>query len=52
MRKLEDGNGWLKKIVVGLALDREMLQDVIHRKLGGRIGSASWSTGCWRTGAR
>lgn len=36
MRRLkahEDENGRLKKIVADLTLDREMLQDVIRRKL-------------------
>ena len=31
LRELEDENGRLKKIVADLALDREMLQDVIKR---------------------
>ena len=44
LRELEDENSRLKKIVADLTLDREMLQDVIKRKLWGRIGSASWST--------
>lgn len=33
LRKLEDENGRLKRIVAELTLDREMLQDVIKRKL-------------------
>jgi len=33
LRDLEDENGRLKKIVADLTLDREMLQDVIRRKL-------------------
>lgn len=33
MRELEDENGRLKKIVADLTRDREMLQDVIRRKL-------------------
>lgn len=33
LRELEDENGRLKRIVVDLTLDREMLQDVIKRKL-------------------
>jgi hypothetical protein len=33
LRQLEDGNGKLKKLVANLSLDREMLQDVIRRKL-------------------
>jgi putative transposase len=33
LRALEDENGRLKKIVADLTLDREMLQDVIRRKL-------------------
>ena len=33
LRQLEEENGELKKIVADLALDKEMLQDVIRRKL-------------------
>ena len=33
MRELEHENARLKKIVADLALDKEMLQDVIKRKL-------------------
>ena len=33
LKQLEDDNARLKKIVADLALDREMLQDVIRRKL-------------------
>jgi len=33
MRELEQENARLKKIVANLALDKEMLQDVIKRKL-------------------
>ena len=33
MKQLEDENSKLKKIVADLSLDREMLQDVIRRKL-------------------
>jgi len=33
LKSLEDENARLKKIVADLALDREMLQDVIRRKL-------------------
>ena len=33
LKQLEDENGRLKRIVADLTLDREMLQDVIRRKL-------------------
>ena len=33
VRELEQENGRLKRIVADLTLDREMLQDVIKRKL-------------------
>ena len=33
LKQLEDENSRLKKIVADLSLDREMLQDVIRRKL-------------------
>lgn len=33
LRQLEEENGKLKRIVADLSLDKEMLQDVIRRKL-------------------
>ena len=33
LKQIEDENSQLKKIVAGLTLDREMLQDVIRRKI-------------------
>jgi putative transposase len=33
LKQLEDENTRLKKIVADLTLDREMLQDVIRRKI-------------------
>ena len=33
LKRLEEENGKLKRIVADLALDKEMLQDVIKRKL-------------------
>ena len=33
LRELEDENSRLKKIVADLALDKEMLQDTLKRKL-------------------
>lgn len=33
LKQLEDENTRLKKIVADLTLDREMLQDVVRRKL-------------------
>jgi putative transposase len=33
LKQLEDENGRLKKIVADLTLDREMLQDIIRRKI-------------------
>jgi putative transposase len=33
LKQLEDENGKLKKLVAELSLDREMLRDVIRRKL-------------------
>jgi len=33
LKQLEDENAKLKKIVADLSLDRDMLQDVIRRKL-------------------
>jgi putative transposase len=33
LKQLEEENGRLRKLVADLSLDREMLQDVIRRKL-------------------
>lgn len=33
LRQLEDENGKLQKLVTDLSLDKEMLQDVIRRKM-------------------
>ncbi|MFK4492321.1 hypothetical protein ABIA45_007403 [Bradyrhizobium sp. USDA 336] len=33
LKQLEEENAKLKKLVVDLSLDKEMLQDVIRRKL-------------------
>jgi len=33
LKQLEDENAKLRKLVADLALDREMLQDVIRRKI-------------------
>ncbi len=33
LKQLEDKNGKLRKVVADLALDKEMLQDVLRRKL-------------------
>ena len=51
LRELEDENRRLKKIVADLMLDKEMLQDVVKRKLRGRIVSARLSTVFGKTGA-
>ena len=50
LRELEDENNRLKKIVADLTLDRAMLQDVLKRKLLGRIASVRLSTLSVRTG--
>src|SRR6266536_2444956 len=42
LRQLEEENGKLKRIVADLALDKEMLQDVIRRKLSSLPGSGNW----------
>ena len=42
LRELKEENGRLKRIVADLSLDKEMLQDVIKRKLCGLSRSASW----------
>ena len=39
LKQLEDENGRLRKLVADLSLDREMLQDVIRRKLRGLVAA-------------
>lgn len=43
LRELEDENSRLKKIVADLSLDKEMLQDVLKRKLRSLLGGEPWS---------
>lgn len=43
LRQLEEENGRLKRIVADLALDKEMLQDVINRN----VWSAPSAQGSW-----
>src|SRR5205814_7876273 len=43
LKQLEEENQRLKKLVADLSLDKEMLQDVIRRKICGLPGSGSWS---------
>ena len=42
LRQLDEENNKLKKIVADLSLDKEMLQDVIRRKLWSLPGSVRW----------
>lgn len=49
-KELEEENGRLRKLVADQSLDKEMLQDVIKRKLGGLIESVSVSTRFGRPG--
>lgn len=44
LKLLEDENVKLRKLMADLSLDREMLQDVIRRKLRDLLASASWPT--------
>lgn len=50
LKQLEDENTKLRKLDADLSLDKEMLQDVIRRKLRGLPGSASSSKLSARTG--
>lgn len=50
LKQLEDENARLKRIVADLTLDRQMLQDVVRRKLGSRRGRVNWFAGCVQTG--
>lgn len=51
LKALEDKNTRLKKIVTDMTLDREMLQDVIRRKLRSMAVCARSSPGCASIGA-
>ena len=44
LKQLEDENGKLRKLVGDLSLDKEMLQDVIHREP--RVQQALIATHC------
>ena len=45
LKQLEEENQRLKKLVADLSLDKEMLQDVIRRKIWSLPGSVRWSIG-------
>jgi putative transposase len=51
LKRLEDENAKLRKVVADLSLDKEMPQDVIRRKLRDLSASASWWTKCVGRGA-
>ena len=44
LKQLEEENQRLKRLVADLSLDKEMLQDVIRRKICSLLGSERWST--------
>jgi putative transposase len=44
LKQLEEENSRLKRIVADLSLDKEMLQDIVRRKLRGLVASVSSST--------
>jgi putative transposase len=46
LKQLEDEAAKLRKIVVDLSLDKEMLQDALRRKLWSPSGSVSWLMRC------
>jgi len=46
IKQLEDENGRLEKIVADLTPDREMLPDLIRRKICSLIARANWFAGC------
>ncbi len=50
LKQLEDENARLKRIVADLTLDRQMLQDVVRRKLLSRSGRVNWFAECAQTG--
>jgi putative transposase len=43
LKQLDEENARLKKLVADLSLDKDMLQDVIRRKIRGLSGSGRWS---------
>lgn len=48
LRLLEEENHRLKLLVAALSLDKEMLQDVIRKKFGGRCRNTRRSNTFWR----
>ncbi|MEC5208825.1 putative transposase [Vogesella perlucida] len=44
LKQLEEENARLKRMVADLSLDKQMLQEVIQKKLRSRLASASWLT--------
>src|SRR6185295_5167552 len=50
LKQLDEENQRLKKLVADLSLDKEMLQDVIRRKIRSLSGSGRWPITCARPG--
>ncbi len=50
LRRLEEENAKLKRIVADLSLDKAMLQDVLSKKLRGLLANAILSTSCAMNG--
>lgn len=50
LKQLEDENTRLKRIVADLTLDRQMLEDVVRRKLLSRNGRVNWFVECAQIG--
>lgn len=48
LKQLEDENRRLKGLVADLSLDKEMLQEVIRKKLRSPSRSGNWRAGCQR----
>ena len=46
LRQLEDENVRLRRIVADLTLDKQILQEVVKKKLWGLPSAASWQPGC------
>ena len=44
LKQLEAENTRLKRLVADLSLDKEMLQEVVRRKLSSQLTAASWRT--------
>jgi len=45
LRQLRDENGRLKRLVADLSLDRQILQEIVSKKLESPVCGGNWATG-------